>query len=154
MTSFLPLFQQDQTLIFDLGNIINDIYTGPFNVTLTSSFFTADDSVVPADEIIPVSKRQGAAGQPSYFTVPDETASNDLTLPRNVKKAVFTVAATGQSQEEVCRLGRSHHMLKSLTHRSSGGVTSLSPRWTRFPATERSTDTHHSVRFSSSSMAC
>ena len=153
MTSFLPLFRQDQTIIFDLGNIINDIYTGPFNVTLTSSFFTDDGSIVPADEIIPVSRRQGAAGQPSYFTVPDETASNDLTLPRNIKKAVFTVAATGQSQEEVrARIFRQTHA--SLTHHSSGGVTSLSLRWTLFPATERCTDTHRSARFSSSSMEC
>lgn len=153
MTSFLPLFQQDQTIIFDLGNIINDIYTGPFNVTLTSSFFTADDSIVPADEIIPVSRRQGAAGQPSYFTVPDETASNDLTLPRNIKKAVFTVAATGQSQEEVrARSSRQTHA--PLTYHSSGGVTSLSLRRRPFPATERCTGTHRSARSSSSSMEC
>lgn len=100
MTSFLPLFKEDQTIIFDLGNIITDVYTAPFNVTLTASFFTADDSVRPADLVVPISKRQGAAGQPSYFTVPSDTASNDLTIPRNVKRAVFTVAATGQSQEE------------------------------------------------------
>lgn len=101
MTNFLPLFKQDQTLIFDLGNLISDVYTGAFNVTLTAAYFTSDDSIVPADLILPVSKRQGAEGQPSYFTVPSETASNDLTLPRNIKKAVFTVAATGQAEEEV-----------------------------------------------------
>lgn len=101
MTNFLPLFKIEQTIIFDLGNLINDIYTGPFNVTLTASFFTADDSIVPANLIVPVSKRQGAAGQPSYFSVPDEIASNELTFPRNTKKAVFTIAATGQAEEEV-----------------------------------------------------
>lgn len=101
MTNFLPLFKTDQTIIFDLNNVVNEIYTAPFNVTLSAAFFTADDSIVPADLIVPISKRQGDAGQPSYFSVPQETATNDLTIPRNVKRAVFTVAATGQAQEEV-----------------------------------------------------
>lgn len=101
MTNFLSLFKTEQTIIFDLGNLINDIYTGPFNVTITAAFFTADDSILPADLILPVSKHQGATGQPSYFSVPSETASNSLTLPRNIKKAIFTVSATGQAQEEV-----------------------------------------------------
>ena len=101
MTNFLSLFKKENTIIYDLGNLINNVYTAPFNVTLTASYFTAEDSITPADLIMPVSTRQGAAGQPSYFTVPPDTASNDLTLPRNVKKAVFTIAATGQSEEEV-----------------------------------------------------
>lgn len=100
MTSFLSLFKTSQTIIFDLGNVINDIYTAPFNVTLTAAFFTAPDSVVPADLVIPVSNRQGSASQPSYFRFPNETAANDITLPQNVKKAVFTIAATGQALEE------------------------------------------------------
>ncbi|SMR63876.1 unnamed protein product [Zymoseptoria tritici ST99CH_3D1] len=101
MTSFLPLFKEDQSLIFDLGNIIDDVYTAPFNVTLTASYFTIKNpSSVPADLIVPVSKRLGATGHPSYFLYPNETASNDLTLPRNVKRAVFSIAATGQAEEE------------------------------------------------------
>ncbi|EME44591.1 hypothetical protein DOTSEDRAFT_72146 [Dothistroma septosporum NZE10] len=100
MTSFLPLFKQEQTIIFDLGNLINEIYTAPFNVTLTAAFFTTDDSVVSANLILPISKHQGAAGQPSYFSYPNETASDELALPRNIRRAVVTVAATGQAQEE------------------------------------------------------
>lgn len=101
MTNFLSLFQEDQKIIFDLGNLVNDIYTAPFNVTITSAFFTADDSITPADLILPVSARESSANMSSVFTVPSDTASNNLTLPRNVKKAVFTIAATGQSEEEV-----------------------------------------------------
>jgi hypothetical protein len=68
MTNFLPLFKEDQTIIFDLGNLVNDVFTAPFNITLTSSYFTVDrNSSPPADVILPLSKRQGAAGQPSYF---------------------------------------------------------------------------------------
>ena len=101
MTSFLSLFRHDQKVIFDLGNLINDIYTAPFNVILTASFFTVDSSIVPADLIVPVSKHKSTQGQPSAFTVPPEVASNNLNLPRNIEKAVFTIAATGQSEEEV-----------------------------------------------------
>ncbi|WPG98550.1 Hypothetical protein R9X50_00134200 [Acrodontium crateriforme] len=100
MTNFLSLFKTKQKIIFDLGNLIDNTYTGSFNVTLTASFFTADDSITPADLILPVSTRQSSANMPSIFTLPPETASNIVTLPRNIKKAVFTISATGQQQEE------------------------------------------------------
>lgn len=102
MTSFLPLFKTSQKIIFDLGNLIDSTYTAAFNVTITAAYFDAQDSVSPADLILPVSSRQSANNAPSVFTVPSDVASNSLSLPRNIQKAVFTVAATGQSQEEVC----------------------------------------------------
>lgn len=101
MTNFLPLFKKEQKLIFDLGNLVNKIYTAAFNVTLTASYFTANDSITTPDAIVPVSKRLGSQDQPSAFMVPVERASNEITLPQNLKKAVFTIAATGQIEEEV-----------------------------------------------------
>ncbi|KAK3075266.1 hypothetical protein LTR53_001544 [Teratosphaeriaceae sp. CCFEE 6253] len=100
MTHLLSLFKQDQKIIVDLGNLINDVYTGSFNVSLTAAFFTAADSITPADVILPISARQSSQDLPSVFTVPPQLASNVLTLPRNIKKAVVTIAATGQSEEE------------------------------------------------------
>ncbi|KAK6436836.1 hypothetical protein LTR95_006966 [Oleoguttula sp. CCFEE 5521] len=100
MTSYLSLFKQDGKLVFDLGNLIDSTYTGAFNTTLTASYFTGSDSITPADVILPVSAHKGSAGGASVFTVPSDVASWDLTLPRNALKAIFTVAATGQSQEE------------------------------------------------------
>ena len=102
MTNYLSLFKQPQKIIFDLGNLVDSTYTAAFNVTLTASFFSAPDSISPADVILPVSARQSSANAASVFTVPPDTASSLLTLPRNAQRAVFTVAATGQSQEEVC----------------------------------------------------
>jgi hypothetical protein len=101
MTNFLSLFTKPQTVIFDLGNLVTDVLDGTFNVTLTAAYFTADSVVQPADLIIPVSKRQGSQGQPSLFSVPSDIASNVLTLPRNIQKAVFTLSSTGQADEEV-----------------------------------------------------
>ncbi|PSK34938.1 Peptide-N4-(N-acetyl-beta-glucosaminyl)asparagine amidase A [Elsinoe australis] len=100
VSPFLSLFKQPQTLIFDLGNIINDIYTGPFNVTLTASYYTVDDTdtLPAADSILPISKRLQNAS--SVFNVPPDNATNLITIPQNVEKAIVTVAATGQSSEE------------------------------------------------------
>lgn len=100
VTNFLSLFQQQQKIIFDLGNLINNIYTAPYNATLTASFFTANDSVAAADLILPVSARQSASNAPSAFVFPQDNASNTLTLPQNIRRAVFTIASCGQADEE------------------------------------------------------
>jgi hypothetical protein len=100
MSSYLPLFKEPQKIIFDLGNLVDDTYTGLWNTTLTASFFTAEDTVNAADIILPVSTRQSALNKPSIFRVPESKAINSLTLPQNVKKAVFSISSCGQATEE------------------------------------------------------
>ncbi|EME84297.1 uncharacterized protein MYCFIDRAFT_210844 [Pseudocercospora fijiensis CIRAD86] len=85
---------------FLTSNLINDICSACFNVTLTAAYFTADDSLVAADLVVPISNRTGNQGQASVFQFPQDTASNTVTLSRNIVKAIFTIAATGQSVEE------------------------------------------------------
>ncbi|KAF2490870.1 hypothetical protein BU16DRAFT_469035 [Lophium mytilinum] len=100
MTNFLVLFKEPQKIIFDLGNLVNEIYTASFNATLTATFFTDNVASAPADVIIPISARQSANNAPSAFSLPGQNATNALTLPRNVKKAVFSISACGQAAEE------------------------------------------------------
>ncbi|KAF2117673.1 peptide N-acetyl-beta-D-glucosaminyl asparaginase amidase A-domain-containing protein [Lophiotrema nucula] len=100
MSNYLALFKQPQKIIFDLGNLVDDTYTGSWNTTLTATFFTAEDSVDAADVIVPISSRQSAANAPSGFVIPDTKAVNSLTLPQNAKKAVFSISACGQAAEE------------------------------------------------------
>lgn len=100
MTTFLVLFQQRQKIIFDLGNLVDDTYTGSFYTTLTATFFSTETVVDTADAILPVSRRQSALDSPSGFTVPEQKAINTLSLPQNVKKAVFSISACGQASEE------------------------------------------------------
>lgn len=103
MTEYLSLWKTPQKLIFDLGNLIDDKYTGPFNTTLTAIFFKAEDNTgaaPPSDLIIPISKRQGAANAASQFTLPADDATNTISFPRNVRRAVFSVSACGQATEE------------------------------------------------------
>jgi hypothetical protein len=101
MSHYLPLWRKPQQLIFDLGNLVDNVYNGTFNSTLTATFFTANTTQPAADLIIPVSKRQSAQGQPSAFRIPDEgAAKNKFTIPRNAKRAVFSISACGQADEE------------------------------------------------------
>jgi len=100
MTEYMYFWNSPQTLIFDLGNLIDNTYTGAFNTTLTASFFTSQETVEPASVIIPISARQGAANAASVFTLPGENATNTISFPRNVKRAVFSVSACGQATEE------------------------------------------------------
>lgn len=100
MSNYLALFKEPQKIIFDLGNLIDDTYTGVWNTTLTATFFTAEDTIHAADMIIPVSARQSADNKPSGFVVPESAAVNSLSLPQNVKKATFSISACGQATEE------------------------------------------------------
>lgn len=94
--------------------------TGVYNTTLTATFFNAPQGVTPADTVIPISSRQANNGsQPSVFSVPDQIASNVITdFPRNAVKAIFSVSATGQGNEEFWW----SNVLESnaLTYNSSG----------------------------------
>lgn len=104
MTEYLALWNAPQKLIFDLGNLITDVYTGDFNTTLTATFFLDEDVAVatapPADLIIPISKRLSASDEVSQFTLPADNATNTIAFPRNANRAVFCVSANGQSNEE------------------------------------------------------
>ena len=101
LSNYLTMWKQPQTLIFDLGNLIDSTYTGAFNTTLTATFFTSDIRAQPADLIIPVSKRLSTTNQASAFRVPDQgQAINSFSIPRNAKRAVFSISACGQASEE------------------------------------------------------
>ncbi|KAK4241642.1 peptide N-acetyl-beta-D-glucosaminyl asparaginase amidase A-domain-containing protein [Achaetomium macrosporum] len=103
MTQYLYFWKSPQKIIFDLGNLINDKYTGIFNTTMTAIFFNSDvetDQAPPSDLIFPISARQGANNSVSQFTLPAQNATNTISFPRNVRRAVFSVSANGQASEE------------------------------------------------------
>lgn len=104
MTEYLSLWKSPQKIIFDLGNLITDVYTGTFNTTLTATFFNDEVDVAaapPADLIIPISARKSSADGASQFTIPDVNATNTISgFPQNANRAVFSVSANGQSNEE------------------------------------------------------
>ncbi|KAJ4354744.1 hypothetical protein N0V95_003586 [Ascochyta clinopodiicola] len=100
MSSYLALFKQPHKIIFDLGNLVDDTYTGAWHTTLTGTYFTAEDLLEPADIIFPVSARRSPADRPSHFTVPESKATDALKIPKNARRAVFSISACGQATEE------------------------------------------------------
>lgn len=100
MSNYLSLFQGPQKIIFDLGNLVDDTYTGIWETTLTATFFSAEDTIDAANLIMPISAHQSASDKSSAFVVPDSRAMDTLILPRNIKKAIVSIAAVGQATEE------------------------------------------------------
>ncbi|KAH0553423.1 hypothetical protein GP486_006507 [Trichoglossum hirsutum] len=100
MSSYLALLKRRQKIIFDLGNLIDDTYTAPFNATLTATFFNRENVITPADVVLPISARLSSSDRPSSFSVPSQNASTTYQFPRNVRRAVATISACGQADEE------------------------------------------------------
>lgn len=130
MSHFQNLWKSPQKLIFDLGNLIDDKYTGTFNATLTASFYhngpPGGREAVPADLILPISANRGARGLPSHFDLPRDKASRSLLLPRNVNRAIATISATGQATEEFW-WSNVLETDKTTFSRTSGILPGLSP---------------------------
>lgn len=104
MTSYLSLWKGQQKLIFDLGNTVNDQYTGAFNATLTATFFSIKptdevDEQGPASQIMAISAKRGSDGKSSAFNYPGD-ASVSLKVPQAAVRAIVSISATGQSDEE------------------------------------------------------
>jgi hypothetical protein len=102
MSQYLSLFQQKQTLIVDIDNNVVGVDNGIFNTTLTATFWSSEDTVIPADQIIPVSNGNGFNNKSSVFTVPSDIAAVSVKIPKRTNRAVFSIAACGQINEEQC----------------------------------------------------
>lgn len=100
MSEYMYFWDSPQTLIFDLGNLIDSNYTGAFNTTLTATFFNSQDTIDPAPLIIPISARKGSSDSASVFSLPADNATNTISFPRNANRAVFSISACGQAAEE------------------------------------------------------
>lgn len=100
MTQYLSLWKEPQTVIFDLGNLIDDTYTASFNTTLTATFFTQEDAPKTADLILPISAKRGAQNAASAFNFPADNATVAQTIPIGVSRAIVSISACGQSTEE------------------------------------------------------
>ena len=100
MQQYNALWREKQRIIFDLGNLVDEICTGIYHVKLEATFFTVPGSPKTADIVLPVSRRLSARDEPSAFTIPDQIASVAYTIPPNVDRAIFTIAACGQADEE------------------------------------------------------
>ncbi|OJJ68484.1 hypothetical protein ASPBRDRAFT_57866 [Aspergillus brasiliensis CBS 101740] len=99
MSQFNVLWREKQKLIFDLGNIITDVYTGSFNTTLTATF-SYEGNVRTPDVILPISARKSAQNASSDFELPSDNATVLYQIPPTASRAVVSISACGQSEEE------------------------------------------------------
>ncbi|KAI1084793.1 hypothetical protein F5B20DRAFT_523228 [Whalleya microplaca] len=103
MTVWHSLLRSSQKIIFDLGNVVDgDRYTGFFNVTMEALYFNDDyePGFHPAEQIYPISTLSSVNDTTSLFSLPGDSGSVSLTLPRNVKTAVVSIMASGNGAEE------------------------------------------------------
>lgn len=101
MTVFDTLLRKEQKVIFELDNIYSDLYTGAFNVTLEAMYFDDQyDDLDVADIIYPISTLSSSQNLSSVMSLPDGNGSVSITFPKNVKTAIVSILASGNSQEE------------------------------------------------------
>lgn len=88
VTSYLPLLKQPQEVKMWIGNVVNDTYTGIFDVQVYLDFYkTGRDATAAktADQVLPLAERAQQGGD----TV------GTLTVPRNTESLHAEVYATG-----------------------------------------------------------
>ncbi|KAK6581849.1 hypothetical protein PZA11_005546 [Diplocarpon coronariae] len=104
MSHLMAMWKTPQKVLFDLPNQTTANLTGTYVTTLTATFFNAQQAVNAANVILPLSAAKGVnASQPSAFTVSSANASAVVpagSIPRNAIRAIVTIAATGQGDEE------------------------------------------------------
>ena len=127
MDQYHILWSQPQKLIFDLGNLIDEKYTGAFNITLTATFFSEPSAGPYADLILPISKRLSDDNKGSAFSVPGEDAIVSQTLPRNVRRAVVSLSANGQGTGEEFWYTNTLDFLEDTFKQTVGRLNSYSP---------------------------
>ncbi|KAK2768838.1 hypothetical protein FQN54_000698 [Arachnomyces sp. PD_36] len=100
MSQYNSLWKEKQKLIFDLGNLIDDTYTAPFDVTLTASFSWVSKPATTAKTILPISAQKARKDSPSAFNVPADNATVSHKIPVDTSRAVVSISACGQATEE------------------------------------------------------
>lgn len=102
MTHLTALLRKPQKIIFEMGNLVDETYTGSFNATLTATYYSplGISPAHPANLVLPISHQRSDKGQPSHFSLPGQRAISSLELPKNSIRAVVSVSASGNGAEE------------------------------------------------------
>jgi hypothetical protein len=101
ISSFIPLLRAPQPVVVDLGNVYDSTYTGIYHMTMTVTYYQADNQYPEAahsDVVVPVSQSSTSAGW--YALNAGQTASASVTVPRNTVDAHLQVYARGGGCEE------------------------------------------------------
>ncbi|KAL8964838.1 MAG: hypothetical protein Q9183_004185, partial [Haloplaca sp. 2 TL-2023] len=100
MDHYTSLWRSEQKIIFDLGNLVDETYTGIFSTRLIATFSTVPNSRSTADQILPISRQASGENAPSAFSVPSDRAMVQHRIPSHTERAVVSLSACGQAAEE------------------------------------------------------
>jgi len=101
ISEFIPLLDQPEPLVADLGNIVDSTYTGIYHMTMTFTYYQARGryrAAGHADQVMPLSASQAGAGW--YTLGPGQSASKTVTLPRNLISVRLEAYARGGGCDE------------------------------------------------------
>ncbi|BBN19282.1 hypothetical protein MPTK1_8g09340 [Marchantia polymorpha subsp. ruderalis] len=128
VTQYSSLWRKPQELVAAMGNVITDVYTGIFNVTISVDFYREDDDDDSDEETL--SERESRAGdwhtrdierhlaEPAQVILPiseptykdggywfqlsgeGEVKTSRLRIPRNTYRAVLEVCLSPHSRDE------------------------------------------------------
>lgn len=109
MNKYYDLFRTNRTLLFDLPNIVNDVYVSPLDYTITLTAYIATGSHCKLDQlsksypsILPLSKKTTDAN--AFFSLGDDLDGSQgitkLTIPHNARTALVEIYASGTAQDE------------------------------------------------------
>ena len=98
ITSYASIFFKEQPIVLSLDNVVNDLYTGLFNISVTVDFYFGEGLQVKPDLIVPISKSVESYG---WYQL-EEKGSHllSLKLPNNVIKAELEFFISGHGRDE------------------------------------------------------
>ncbi len=100
LTEYAPLFLTSQAGQVDIGNLVNDQYTGIIYGSADVEFYPLEQGATqnprPFDEVLPLSSTPGTV----TLTSPTDTLSATFTLPMNIQRAFLDVYAQSQNADE------------------------------------------------------
>ena len=100
LTEYAPLFLTSQAGQVDIGNLVNDQYTGIIYGSADVEFYPLQQGATqnprPFDEVLPLSATPGTV----TLTSPTDTLSATFTLPMNIQRAFLDVYAQSQNADE------------------------------------------------------
>ncbi|MCX4551617.1 hypothetical protein OG709_08545 [Streptomyces sp. NBC_01267] len=102
ITDFAPLLKDPQKLQMELGNVVNDTYTGVYKIKLTVTYYQADKrhpAATTADRVVPLGNT-GSTATPWVDVAKGGSASKQVTFPRNLTAARLEVYARGGGCDE------------------------------------------------------
>ncbi len=114
LTRYIKLFKKSSDITFELNNVLDDTYTGPFDVSLIVDYYKVGDNNM--DDITSVDKIYTSDVSPNNLIkltskakyLPDDSIDVKIdALSKNTTRAVVDIFASGASDEEFWYYGDS-----------------------------------------------